>query len=171
MRDGYAPGMKISESWTYPAATDRVWAMVSDKAFQDAKCVDAGATAHETSVTPQGEGAVIVASRDMPTDGVPEQLRSLIGKTITVVETQTWSGPAADGSRTATLEVVMKGQPIGMKGTASMKPAGEGTEVTIEGDLKAKIPLIGGRIEKAAAPVVIDSVRAEAGVGRTFLEG
>ncbi|MBW8731823.1 MAG: DUF2505 domain-containing protein, partial [Terrabacter sp.] len=42
--------MKISETITYAAPPDTVYAMVTDAAFQERKCVEAHAHRHEAAV-------------------------------------------------------------------------------------------------------------------------
>jgi hypothetical protein len=41
--------------------------------------------------------------------------------------------------------------------------------LTIEGELKASVPLVGGRIEKAAAPAVAGAFHGEGETGRRWL--
>ena len=38
--------------------------------------------------------------------------------------------------------------------TVTVAPAGEGSVESLEGDLKASIPFLGGKIEKLAAPAI-----------------
>ena len=47
---------------------------------------------------------------------------------------------------------------------------GDGDVRVIDGDLRAHLPLIGGRIEKAAAPAFIRALRSEHESGRRWLE-
>ncbi|AKU16248.1 DUF2505 domain-containing protein [Luteipulveratus mongoliensis] len=161
--------MKITVDWTYDAPPAEVWAMTASKDFQDRKCKEAGAASYQTSVTADGDRTVIVATREMATDGVPEQLRAVVGRTVTITETQTWGPDRGDGSREATIQVVMKGQPVGMEGRAVSRPEGSGTRIVIDGDVKARIPLFGGRVEKAVAPVIKAAASSEAAVGREWL--
>ena len=56
-----------------------------------------------------------------------------------------------------------------MRGTVHLEPVQQGTNLNISGDLKAHIPLIGGRIEKAAAPAFIKALRSEHETGRRWL--
>ncbi|MDF8262889.1 DUF2505 domain-containing protein [Luteipulveratus flavus] len=161
--------MKIAVDWTYDAPPDEVWAMTASTEFQDRKCAEGGALSYETSVTEQGDRTLIVATREMPTDGIPDQLRGLIGKSVTVTETQDWGPATADGSREARVEVAMKGQPVAMKGRAWTTVSPTSTRIDVEGDVKAKIPLIGGRIEKAVGPVIRAAIESEAQVGKEWL--
>jgi hypothetical protein len=75
-----------------------------------------------------------------------------------------WSPPAADGSRDATVDVRFAGAPIEMHGTIALRPDradGENAVARLQADLKASIPLIGGRIEKACAQAVLAAVKVE----------
>jgi hypothetical protein len=39
----------------------------------------------------------------------------------------------------------------------------------VDGKLKASIPLLGGKVEKSAAPAVIDGIHQEGRTGRAWL--
>ena len=161
--------MKISETITYAAPAETVYAMVTDRAFQERKCVEAHAQRHEAAVSPAGEGARVVTKRDLPADDLPDFAKSIVGPTLSVTETYEWGAPAADGTRTGTLTVEVAGAPVAMRSAVRLAPAGGGTQITIDGDLKASIPLFGGKVEKAAAPAVIDAIRSEQRTGNAWL--
>ncbi|MER7071465.1 DUF2505 domain-containing protein [Terrabacter sp. NPDC000476] len=161
--------MKISETITYAAAPDAVYAMLTDPEFQGRKCVEAGALHHEAAVTPVAEGARVVTKRDLPADGLPDFARSVIGSTLTITETYEWGGPTADGSRDGTMTVEVSGAPVAMRGVIRIVATGAGTQVAVDGDLKASIPLFGGKVEKAATPAVVSSIRSERRTGTAWL--
>ena len=163
--------MKISETITYAAPPETVYAMVSDVAFQERKCVEAGAHRHEAAVSPAGDGTRVVTKRDLPADDLPDFARSIVGSTLSVTETYEWGGAAGDGSRSGTLTVEVAGAPVAMRSTIRLARSGSGTQITIDGDLKASIPLFGGKVEKAAAPAVIDAIRSEQRTGNAWLSG
>ena len=52
--------------------------------------------------------------------------------------------------------------PPTMHGTLLLEPGGPGTLEHIEADLKAKVPLIGGKLEKAAASPIQEAIDIEA---------
>jgi hypothetical protein len=56
-----------------------------------------------------------------------------------------------------------------MRSTVRLAPSGGGSEISIVGDLKASIPLFGGKVEKAAAPAVVDAIRSEQRTGQAWL--
>jgi hypothetical protein len=161
--------MRISETISYVAAPDAVFAMVTDPRFQERKCVEAGALRHDAAVTSAGDGARVVTRRDLPTDGLPDFAKSVVGTTLSITETYEWSGPDGDAGRTGTLVVEVAGAPVAMRSDVRLFPSGGGTTITIEGDLKASIPLFGGKVEKAAAPAVVDAIRSEQQTGRAWL--
>jgi len=163
--------MKISETITYAASPETVYAMVTDPAFQERKCLDAGAQQHEAAVSPAGGGARVVTKRDLPANGLPDFAKSVVGPTLSVTETYEWGAPAADASRSGTLTVEVAGAPVALRSTIRMAASGGGTQITIQGDLKASIPLFGAKIEKAAAPAVIGAIRSEQRTGNAWLAG
>lgn len=162
--------MRITETITYHAPVEVVYAMKTNPEFQERKCADSGALQHDVAVREQGEGAVVVTRRDLSTDGLPDFIKSIVGAHLSVTETYQWDGPAADGSREGTLTVEAAGAPVAMRGTVRMTPESGATHLTIDGDLKASVPLVGGRIEKAAAPAFIEALRSEHESGRRWLD-
>jgi Protein of unknown function (DUF2505) len=161
--------MKISETADYPATPDAVFAMLATEDFQARKCEATGARRHSVSISERGDHTVIVSKRDMPTDDFPDFVKNMVGHTLAVTETQDWGPPGSDGSRQGALAVDIAGAPLGLVGTLSLKPGGQGTVQTVEGDLKATIPLIGAKIEKAAAPAIRSAIRVENETGHTWL--
>lgn len=164
--------MKISETWSYDADPDQVWAMLTDRAFQERKCAASGALSYETSIEEHEDGAAtIVVSREMPADEIPSQVRRLLSGGLVVEETQEWSVADEGGSRSGTAHVVIKGTPATMKGSLSLVGQGNSTSLSLDAELKAGVPLVGGQIEKAAAPAIIAGIRVEAEEGQAYLAG
>ncbi|HET7399987.1 MAG TPA: DUF2505 domain-containing protein [Intrasporangium sp.] len=163
--------MKITKTVDYAAPTDVVYAMLTDPAFQERKCVEAGALRHDVTITAQGEGSRILTRRDLPTQGLPDFAKSLVGSTLAITETYRWGGAGADGSRDGDLTVEVAGAPIAMRATVRLAPSGTGSSLTVDGELKASIPLLGGKIEKAAAPAVTDAMDSEYRTAQEWLVG
>ena len=161
--------MEISTTFDYAATPQQVFAMLADTEFQNRKCIATGALSHSVSVSPQGDRTLIVNHRVMPTDGFPDFVKSMVGATLAVTETQDWGPPDPDGSRQGTITVDLGGAPLDLVGVLSLAPAGEGSLESIDANLKAKIPLIGGKIEKAAAPAIESAIRVERETGQAWL--
>ena len=70
-------------------------------------------------------------------------------------------------ARAGTVELA--GAPIDLAGTLSLAPTGRGSVETVDGDLKARVPLLGGQIEKAAAPALESAIRVERETGQAWL--
>jgi hypothetical protein len=141
---------------------DEVHALLTDRAFQEAKCAattDGGPTSVEVTGTAAGERVRTV--RVLPSDGLPDIARSFVGDRLTVVEVHDWSGPAADGSRQSSVDIHVQGAPLTLKGTLRLEPSGTGTVEVLDAELKANVPLIGGRLEKAAAAPIRTAIGIE----------
>lgn len=147
--------------------------MLVDKDFQDRKLRETGARSWDVDISAggPGEGARVRSSRDLPTDAIPEAFRSFVGSSLTMIQVEVWDPPAADGSRSGRLDVEVRGTPIRLTGTLRLEPAEGCCREAVEGDLKAKVPLIGGRIEQAAEPAVRAAIDVEGRVGRAWLAG
>ncbi|MGB8384200.1 MAG: DUF2505 domain-containing protein [Dermatophilaceae bacterium] len=163
--------MHIVDVFEYPASPDEVFVMMTDEEFIERKCAAQHATNYSAAVELDGDEAIAIAKRELPTRGFPDFLRSLVGNSILVVETVQWSGARASGARTARLTVTMGSAPIGLTGTITLEPGGLGTIVTYDADLKARVPLVGGKVEQAAKPTLLTGMRKEFETGQAWLDG
>ena len=162
--------MQMNAEIRYDAAPQTVFEMLTDQKFQERKLAQTGALSYTASVVVSGDGGAVVAtSRALPTDRVPEAFRSFVGDRLTVEQTETWNPPSADGSRSGTVSIAVAGAPVKMTGSLSLAPAGPGCTETVAGDLKARVPWVGGRIEKAVEPAVRAAIEAEERIGRAWL--
>lgn len=161
--------MRIQKSYEYAASPELVFAMMADPQFQAAKCEATHPLSHTESVTAKGEQTEILTRRVVPTDHFPDFAKSMIGPKLAITETIIWSRASIDGSRTGTIAIGIGDAPVGMQGTISMAPSAAGTRVEVNGDLKARIPLLGGKIEKAAEPWVISGIDREVETGQAWL--
>jgi hypothetical protein len=143
--------------------------MLADEEFQHRKCKATGALSHTVSITSKDGRTIIVSSRKLPSDRFPHFVKSMVGDSLNVSETQDWGPAGADGTRQGTLTVDIAGAPVHLHGTLSLAPGGPGSVETIEGNLKASIPFLGGRVEEAAAPAVQSAIRVEGETGAVWL--
>lgn len=162
--------MHLVDVFEYAATPDEVFEMMTDAEFIEYKCQAQHATSYSASVEVSANGTVAVANRELPTHGFPDFLTSMVGRTIHVVETVHWATPPrADGSRTGRFTVTLGSAPISITGTVTLEPGGAGTVVTYEADLKAKVPFVGGKIERAAEPTLLSAMRKERETGTWWL--
>jgi hypothetical protein len=162
--------MKISAIIDYAATPDEVFAMLADEDFQNHKCTATGALRHTVSITEHGDRTIVLSHRDMPSDSFPSFVKGMVGDTLAVTETQDWGPADNQGTRQGRLSVEIAGAPIALHGTLSLQQGGQGCVETIEGDLKARIPLLGAKVEQAAAPAIRSAIRVESENGKAWLE-
>ena len=163
--------MKVTAQISYAADPATTFAMLLDPAFQEAVCRATGAVDHEVSVDEAAGGATIRTSRKLPTDDFPDFIKTFVGDTVNVLRVDQWGAAAADGSRDGTIVVEIKGAPVRLDGTITLRPAGTGSAESVEGNLKASVPLLGGKVEKAVEPSIRAAVATEEKVGVRWLAG
>lgn len=162
--------MEFTREYTYDAPPAAVFAMFADEAFVQRRLVATGALSTKVELVPEGDGLRITTNRVLPPH-VPDFIRKLVGDSIDLDEVEVWGGPAPDGSRTGTITVSISGAPVRLDGATALRPTATGTVYTINGTVKAAVPLLGRRIESATSPAVTGALDKEAEVGRAWLAG
>lgn len=161
--------MKLSSTLRYAADPAAVFAMLTDEDFIEKKTYAANAIRHMASVSPGADGGTTIRlTRVMPPD-VPDFVRRFVGDTIDIKQTDVWGLAAADGSRDGTIDLEIAGTPVRARGTMTLRPDGPGTVITITGDIKASIPLLGGQVEKAVLEGLNVAAEREQATGDTWL--
>lgn len=144
----------------YTAGPDAVAALLADRTFVEEVCAASSARAWEVDVSGSADGPFTVTTeRTLPTDGIPEAFRRFIGETLRVRQVDRWEAPAADGTRSGTIHLEVVGSPVSATAATSLRAGGSGTEQPVSGELKASVPLIGGRVERAAEPALVAALR------------
>jgi len=162
--------VRIETEIRYAATPDAVGTMLADPSFVDSKCAATGALRHTVQVDGDASGAFTVTTvRTMATDTFPDVARKFVGETVDIKEVDSWEAAAADGARSGTVVVEISGAPLKLNGTLALRAHDGGTLQEIEGNLKASVPIIGGRLEKAAEPALQMAMRKEGEVGREWL--
>lgn len=164
--------MRLTADIRYDAPPEAVFTMLRDEAFQARRCVATGALEHDVRVEEFADGGVVItAHRTMPTDQVPDFVRTFVGPTLVVSEIQDWRATGPAGGREGTLVLEIKGAPVRMTGSLRLDPDGPGTAQTVDCDLKAAVPLVGGKIERAVEPAIRAALRVEQREGSAWLAG
>jgi hypothetical protein len=148
----------ISTTLTWPVPPDEVVAARCDAGYLEVLCRRTGAVEHDVEVS----GLRTVVRRVMPTDRFPDFARKLTGERITLVETTTWApADSADGSRHAEVRLNIEGAPVTSTTSTVVRPDGAGAVEHVTGQVNAKVPLIGGKIEKAVLPALDAALGAQ----------
>ncbi|MGA8211520.1 MAG: DUF2505 domain-containing protein [Nocardioidaceae bacterium] len=158
--------MKFSHDLTYDATPERVQAMLADPAFREQVCDAMKADRRDVSVTGAGAGMSVVVDQSQPTTGVPAFAAAFVGDQVRLVRRERWT--SADGG---SLHLETPGKPGSLTGTISLTADGPRTVQTVEGDIKVKVPLIGGKLEGLVADLFRSAMKAEGRVGRDWLAG
>ena len=162
--------MRLNERLEYPASPDEVFAMITDTSFREAVCQATGALSWTVQIDPAEGGtggASVMVTRVMPSE-VPDMVKKIVGETIEVVQSEQWE-PADGVGHHAELLVEIEGQPAKMLGSETIAAEGEGATLTVDGDIKVSIPLVGGRLEKEVARAMTAALQVEHRRGLDYL--
>ena len=156
---------------TYAAAAAEVAAMLADPAYVERKVAASRPVSSAVEVEGAADAAFTVRTRRaLPTDDLPTAVQSLIGSTIELGLLERWGPPGADGARRGTIELDVVGKPAGARGTVTLAPGEAGqTVLTYQGDVEARVPLVGRRIEEQAVQQVQAVLDLEQAVGSAWL--
>jgi len=157
--------MKFQHELTYTAGLDEVRAMLLAPGFWDTVAEATGALSSTTSVTESGSGVEVVTDEEQKVVGVPGFAKKFVGESTRAIKTTRWNGS------TASLVIDAPGKPTSMAGTVTLSSSGSATTVRYELDVKASVPLIGGKLEKLVADLTVDGFTKEAAAGAAWLAG
>ena len=104
-----------------------------------------------------GNNIVTFNYGDTLPEATPKMIRKLLGESINFVEvTRLPQVLNASGSATGTIDITVQNQPATIHATSTLLPTATGCRMDFEGELKIKVPLIGGEIEKYLVKFVPD---------------
>lgn len=148
-----------------PAA---VLAMLTDEEYATLRAERTGALSVTVDIEELDDGGVAMAiRRELPAD-VPSFAKSFVGDTLKVEETYAWPPAAVDGTCSAAFTAVFSA-PIAFRGNVTIEAEGDGTVVRTHGEIKASVPLVGGKVEGFAKESMERYLRAEQKVGAEWL--
>ncbi len=138
--------------------------MLADRTFREKVCEAMDSTRYDVSVDGAGEGMKVVVDQTQKAAGLPSFATKFIGNAIQIVQRESWSSTTA-----ASLELEIPGKPGALDGGIRLAVDGAGTVETVSGDLRVKIPVVGGKLEGLVADLLRSALRAEEKVGRAWL--
>ena len=159
---------KFAVTYDIPADVETTYAAISGERWAAGK---AERLKDESKVVSRevaaGDAVTLVVSRKLP-DGIPGFLQKFLPADGRVTQTDSWSA-AADGVRSGSWKADTPGSPVKVGGTMRLEPADGGCRYVVEGDIKASIPLIGGKAEDVAVGMTKKLTAAEAEVLRSLV--
>ena len=158
--------MEFRHELSYDASPVDVFEMLADPAFREKVGEALGVVSADIVLERNGDGFTLTNDQVQRTEGLPSFAKKFAGDTTRVIQTEEWSSPTA-----GTLRIDAPGKPTSMAGTIELVPDGAGTVEVVELEIKAKVPLVGGKLESLMAAQVRDGMDTEREVGRAWLEG
>jgi len=156
--------MRFRHELQYDAPPARVFAMLADPAFREAVAEAMDVISADVRLERDGDGFTLTVDQLQKTDDLPGFARTFAGDSTQAIQREVWLG-ATGGD----LTIEAPGKPTSMAGTIRLEPAGAGTTEVVELEIKVKVPLIGGKLEKLMAEKVRAGMDTEQQVGRTWL--
>ena len=158
--------MKFRHELSYDATPTEVFEMLADPAFREWVSAALEVVSAEVSIERTDSGFTLTNDQVQRTEGLPSFARRIAGDTTRVIQTEVWDSPSR-----GTLTVETPGKPTSMAGTIELVADGSGTTEVVELEIKARVPLIGGKLEELMARQVRDGMDAEREVGVAWLDG
>ncbi|MFL6156604.1 MAG: DUF2505 domain-containing protein [Marmoricola sp.] len=157
--------MKLRHDLTYAAAPAAVLAMLTDPEYWDKVAVATGAISSTATVADDGGATRVVVDQEQAVVGVPSFAKKFVGDSTRAITTQVWSG------QSASFTVDTPGKPTSINGRAQLTASGDSTVLTYDLDVKASVPLIGGKLEKLVIELTTAGFDKEQSVGAAWLAG
>lgn len=157
--------MQFETQGRYPASSDVVLKMFTDKDFHVAKMNKLGIRHEILQCDSDGDEFIIKAERAVPVQasGI---VKKIMPATTQVVNDERWRLSDKSGS----VVVQTKGVPLDMSCTAQMHDEGDECVITYKWNIKAKIPLGGGALEKFVRNDMEGREAEELEAGISFLD-
>lgn len=149
--------MAVQSTTTIKAPVDQVARAFADENFARFSSEQVRVTLESFSVAGEHTGAFTATTvRGIPSDRIPDMAKKIpgVGGGISMTQVDRVSAPAADGSRTVTSEVTVKGVPVTGSAQQKLVAQGEQTVAEVNGEVKCSIPLVGKKIAAAAEPQI-----------------
>ncbi len=158
--------MKFRHELSYDADPDQVFAMLADPTFREAVCAAQDVISADVDLTPREGGFSLRIDQLQKTDDLPGFARTFAGDSTQAIQIEEW-----DDTRGATLVIEAPGKPSDVRGTISLDADGTGTREVVELEIRVKIPVVGGKLEKLLAEKVRQGMDTEHEVGVVWLAG
>jgi carbon monoxide dehydrogenase subunit G len=158
--------MRFRHELSYDASPAAVFEMLADPAFREKVGEALDVVSSEVTIERDGDGFTLVNEQVQRTAGLPSFAKKIAGDTTRVIQREEWRSTTS-----GTLQVETPGKPTSMSGTIELVPDGEGTVEVVEIEVRAKVPLIGGKLESLMQQQVRDGMDTEREVGQAWLKG
>jgi Protein of unknown function (DUF2505) len=133
-----------------PASVEQVHAALSTEDYWLARIATLkGSTALESLTVDDDRTVRVVTTQDLASDLLPGVVARFYRRDLKVRHTETWT-PAGDRLR-GEITVAVSGAPGSGSADASVAPTDNGSQLTLNGTVEFKVPLVGGTVESFIA--------------------
>ena len=108
----------------------------------------------------------VVVDQTQPADGIPSFAKKFVGEQIQIVQREAWKDASS-----ATLVVEIPGKPATSRAASTSPATPTGRLRPCAGDIKVKIPMLGGKLEGLIGDLLKKALKSEQRVGRAWLAG
>jgi len=161
--------MKMRVEMASAATVEQTFASRVEQGVRERACRESGALSYEVLIEHAADGGARVQVQRMMAPQVPDFIRRFVGDSISISQVEQWSAPGPTGSRTAAVDVTVKGQPASMTGSMLLSPAPDGSTELVTGEVKVAIPFLGRQIEPEIVKVIEAALRIEQRVGQDWV--
>lgn len=158
--------MKFEHSVRYDAPMGDVYAMLTDRGFREKATWAQDSITVDVEIDGPADSPSVKIDMAQKLTGLPAFAKSIAGEKTRAIQTEEWhDGEWADFS------VDSPPMPISIRGTRRLVADGDGTLDTFDGEARAKLPLVGKKIEQLIADRLKGGWDTEHGVGVAWLAG
>ena len=111
------------------------------------------------------EGFTLVVDQLQNTHDLPAFARTFAGESTRAIQREVWLSTTS-----GSLSIESPGKPASASGTIRLEPDGSGTTEIVALEIKVRIPLIGGKLERLMAEKVAAGMDLEHTVGVAWLK-
>lgn len=159
---------KLSNTDRYPATPAQIMAMLQDPEYAPAKYQALGDIKFSVLEHSPSDGSLTVKVEREVDAGLPGAAKKVLGETNHLVQSENWV--ADGGGFAADMDIDSPGKPMKITATETIVPAGDAeADWTVIFDIKASIPLIGGKIERMVQDQTKESLVKEFEFNKGYL--
>lgn len=114
---------------------------------------------YELTSHPDG-GLTVDLTEEVGTSELPGFVTKVIKGKLIVSRTDHW-GPLDGDTAAGTLTGSTTGLPAKVRGALTLRPLGDGAQLTVKGESTVKLPLVGGKIEDLINKMIKDMIDQE----------
>ncbi|WP_159841572.1 DUF2505 domain-containing protein [Nocardia sp. CY41] len=157
-----ATPLAYTAHYSHPPAAVRA-AFANDQYWKDRIAAVGGPNARLDSVTVSGDQVRVEMVQAIAAEQLPPAITAVRPGDLIIPRVEQWTGDEA------TFEARVEGAPAEVRGTIGLAAEGSGAVATVDGTIEVKIPLFGGKIEKAIAEHLTELLKNEAEFTGTWL--